>query len=79
MKPYSSHPRGDAKRRLTGVFATRSPDRPNPLGLHNVSIEAVEEDAITVSNLEEVDGTPVLEVKPGRRRSRQRDCWSFVL
>ena len=68
----SVHPRGDAKRPLTGVFATRSPDRPNPIGLHAVAIEAVEEDAITVRDLEAIDGTPVLDVKPvlGKRSQR---------
>jgi len=68
----SVHPRGDAKRPLTGVFATRSPDRPNPIGLHAVAIEAVEEDAITVRDLEAIDGTPVLDVKPvlGKRGER---------
>ncbi len=60
----SVHPRGDRRRPLTGVFATRSPDRPNPIGLHAVEIEAVEEDAITVRGLEAIDGTPVLDVKP---------------
>jgi tRNA-Thr(GGU) m(6)t(6)A37 methyltransferase TsaA len=68
----SVHPRGDAKRPLTGVFATRSPDRPNPIGLHAVAIEAVEEDALTVRDLEAIDGTPVLDVKPvlGKRSER---------
>jgi tRNA-Thr(GGU) m(6)t(6)A37 methyltransferase TsaA len=68
----SVHPRGDAKRPLTGVFATRSPDRPNPIGLHAVVIEAVEEDALTVRDLEAIDGTPVLDVKPvlGKRSER---------
>ena len=68
----SVHPRGEAKRPLTGVFATRSPDRPNPIGLHAVAIEAVEEDAITVRDLEAIDGTPVLDVKPvlGKRSER---------
>jgi tRNA-Thr(GGU) m(6)t(6)A37 methyltransferase TsaA len=68
----SVHPRGDAKRPLTGVFATRSPDRPNPIGLHPVAIEAVEEDTITVRDLEAIDGTPVLDVKPvlGKRSER---------
>jgi tRNA-Thr(GGU) m(6)t(6)A37 methyltransferase TsaA len=68
----SVHPRGDAKRPLTGVFATRSPDRPNPIGLHAVAIEAVEEDAIMVRDLEAIDGTPVLDVKPvlGKRSER---------
>ena len=68
----SVHPRGDAKRPLTGAFATRSPDRPNPIGLHAVAIEAVEEDAITVRDLEAIDGTPILDVKPvlGKRSER---------
>lgn len=60
----SVYPRGDTSRPITGVFATRSPDRPNPIGLHAVSIEAVEDDAITVSGLEAIDGTPVVDVKP---------------
>ncbi len=60
----SVHPRGDASRPRTGVFATRSPDRPNPIGLHAVVIETVEECAITVRNLEAIDGPPVLDVKP---------------
>jgi tRNA-Thr(GGU) m(6)t(6)A37 methyltransferase TsaA len=58
------HPRGDTTRPLTGVFATRSPHRPNPIGLHAVTIAAVEENAITVHNLEAIDGTPVLDIKP---------------
>jgi len=58
------HPRGDTTRPLTGVFATRSPDRPNPIGLHAVTIARVEDDAITVHNLEAIDGTPVLDIKP---------------
>jgi len=68
----SVHPRGDAKRPLTGVLATRSPDRPNPIGLHAVAIEAVKEDAITVRDLEAIDGTLVLDVKPvlGKRSER---------
>ena len=60
----SVHPRGDANRPLTGVFSTRSPERPNPIGLHAVKIEGVEDDAITVDNLEAIDGTPVLDIKP---------------
>jgi tRNA-Thr(GGU) m(6)t(6)A37 methyltransferase TsaA len=68
----SVHPRGDASRPITGVFATRSPDRPNPIGLHAVRIEAVEEDAITVEGLEAIHNTPVLDIKPrlGRRHER---------
>jgi tRNA (Thr-GGU) A37 N-methylase len=54
----SVHPRGDASRPPTGVFATRSPDRPNPIGLHAVVIETVEVCAITVRDLEAIDGTP---------------------
>jgi tRNA-Thr(GGU) m(6)t(6)A37 methyltransferase TsaA len=58
------HPRGDPDRPRQGVFSTRSPDRPNPIGLHAVTITGVEHDAITVSGLEAIDGTPVLDVKP---------------
>jgi tRNA (Thr-GGU) A37 N-methylase len=58
------HPRSDPNRPLTGVFATRSPDRPNPLGLHSVTIVAVDELRIRVRDLEAVDGTPVVDVKP---------------
>jgi tRNA-Thr(GGU) m(6)t(6)A37 methyltransferase TsaA len=68
----SVHPRGDAKRPLMGVFATRSPDRSNPIGLHAVAIEAVKEDAITVRDLEAIDGTPVLDVKPVRGKRSER-------
>jgi tRNA-Thr(GGU) m(6)t(6)A37 methyltransferase TsaA len=60
----SVHPRDDVNRPRTGVFATRSPDRPNPIGLHAVTIEAVEDDAITVRDLEAIDGTLVLDIKP---------------
>jgi tRNA-Thr(GGU) m(6)t(6)A37 methyltransferase TsaA len=60
----SVHPRDDASRPREGVFSTRSPDRPNPIGLHAVTIEAVEEGAIAVRNLEAIDGTPILDVKP---------------
>jgi tRNA-Thr(GGU) m(6)t(6)A37 methyltransferase TsaA len=68
----SVHPRGDASRPREGVFSTRSPDRPNPIGLHPVTIEAVEENAITVRNLEAIDGTPVLDVKPVLGRPNRR-------
>ncbi len=60
----SVHPRGDTNRPREGVFSTRSPDRPNPIGLHTVTIETVEDNAITVHNLEAIDGTPVLDIKP---------------
>ena len=68
----SVHPRGDLSRPLTGVFATRSPDRPNPIGLHAVKIEAVEGGAITVRGLEAIDGTPVVDVKPSLGRVEER-------
>ncbi|HEX3317052.1 MAG TPA: tRNA (N6-threonylcarbamoyladenosine(37)-N6)-methyltransferase TrmO [Solirubrobacteraceae bacterium] len=58
------HPRSDPSRRLTGVFSTRSPDRPNPIGLHRVRVVAVAEDRIRVGELEAVDGTPVVDIKP---------------
>ena len=58
------HPRGDADRPEVGVFATRSPDRPNPIGLHRVEVVAVDGGAGRVRDLEAVDGTPVLDVKP---------------
>jgi tRNA-Thr(GGU) m(6)t(6)A37 methyltransferase TsaA len=58
------HPRGDLARRETGVFSTRSPDRPNPLGLHRVTILAIDGLRIQVRNLEALDGTPIVDVKP---------------
>ncbi|MGZ4453571.1 MAG: tRNA (N6-threonylcarbamoyladenosine(37)-N6)-methyltransferase TrmO [Nocardioidaceae bacterium] len=58
------HPRGDLTRPLTGVFATRSPDRPNPIGLHDVVVVALDGLRMTVDHLEAVDGTPVLDLKP---------------
>ncbi len=58
------HPRGDRTRRVTGVFSTRSPDRPNPIGLHRVTISAIDSSRIRVHNLEALNGTPILDVKP---------------
>jgi tRNA-Thr(GGU) m(6)t(6)A37 methyltransferase TsaA len=58
------HPRGDPNRPLAGVFATRSPDRPNPIGLHRVSVLEVSETKIRVAPLEAIDGTPVIDIKP---------------
>ena len=57
-------PRGDASRAEQGVFATRSPDRPNPIGLHRVEVVAIEGRRARVRNLEALDGTPILDVKP---------------
>jgi tRNA-Thr(GGU) m(6)t(6)A37 methyltransferase TsaA len=58
------HPRGDLSRPLTGVFATRSPDRPNPIGLHRVSVLEVKEQKLRVAPLEAIDGTPIVDIKP---------------
>jgi tRNA-Thr(GGU) m(6)t(6)A37 methyltransferase TsaA len=58
------HPRDDRSRPLTGVFSTRSPDRPNPIGLHRVRVTAVDGARISVDGLEALDGTPVLDLKP---------------
>ncbi len=58
------HPRGDLERLEQGVFATRSPDRPNPIGLHRVEIVAVTGNRVHVRPLEAVHGTPILDIKP---------------
>ena len=58
------HPRGDATRPRQGVFATRSPDRPNPIGLHRVRLLEVDGPRLRVAELEALDGTPVLDIKP---------------
>jgi tRNA-Thr(GGU) m(6)t(6)A37 methyltransferase TsaA len=58
------HPRGDAARPPLGVFSTRSPERPNPIGLHDVQIIAVDGDRIQVRNLEALDDTPIVDIKP---------------
>ncbi|WP_133825232.1 tRNA (N6-threonylcarbamoyladenosine(37)-N6)-methyltransferase TrmO [Actinomycetospora succinea] len=57
------HPRNDTSAPLTGVFSTRSPDRPNPLGLHQVRVLAIEGTELRVSDLEAVDGTPIVDIK----------------
>ena len=57
-------PRGDPDRPETGVFSTRSPDRPNPIGLHRVTVLAVDGLRVKVNNLEALDGTPIVDVKP---------------
>jgi tRNA-Thr(GGU) m(6)t(6)A37 methyltransferase TsaA len=58
------HPRSDPSRPPTGVFSTRSPDRPNPIGLHTPVVLAVEGTRLLVRELEALDGTPILDVKP---------------
>jgi tRNA-Thr(GGU) m(6)t(6)A37 methyltransferase TsaA len=59
-----THPRNEPERPLTGVFATRSPDRPNPIGLHRVRVLAAADGALEVEPLEAIDGTPILDIKP---------------
>jgi tRNA-Thr(GGU) m(6)t(6)A37 methyltransferase TsaA len=58
------YPRGDRSRGLFGVFATRSPDRPNPLGLHQVTVRAIDGLRLRVGPIEAIDGTPVVDIKP---------------
>jgi tRNA-Thr(GGU) m(6)t(6)A37 methyltransferase TsaA len=58
------YPRGDRDRPLTGVFATRSQDRPNPVGLHRVSVLEVAGHKLRVAPLEAIDGTPIVDIKP---------------
>ena len=58
------HPRGLEENALAGVFATRSPDRPNPLGLHPVTIRRIEGTRLLVGPMEAIDGTPVVDIKP---------------
>lgn len=60
----SVHPRGDRSRAPQGVFATRSPHRPNPLGLHRTRIAAIDGARVNVDHLEALDGTPIVDVKP---------------
>ena len=58
------HPRGDETMPLAGVFATRSPDRPNPLGLHRVTVLEIAGKRVKVGPIEAIDGTPVVDIKP---------------
>lgn len=58
------HPRGRLQAPLTGVFATRSPDRPNPVGLHRVSVQEVTGPNLRVAPMEAIDGTPIVDIKP---------------
>jgi len=66
------HPRGDPARPEQGVFSTRSPDRPNPIGLHRVVIVSIDGTRVRVRNLEALDGTPLLDVKPVLDRDTER-------
>ncbi|TMR90185.1 tRNA (N6-threonylcarbamoyladenosine(37)-N6)-methyltransferase TrmO [Nonomuraea basaltis] len=58
------HPRDDLRNPLTGVFSTRSSDRPNPIGLHRVRVLAIDGLRVRVADLEAIDGTPIVDVKP---------------
>jgi tRNA-Thr(GGU) m(6)t(6)A37 methyltransferase TsaA len=58
------HPRSDRRAPLAGVFATRSPDRPNPLGLHPVVVRSIDGLRLRVGPIEALDGTPVVDIKP---------------
>jgi tRNA-Thr(GGU) m(6)t(6)A37 methyltransferase TsaA len=58
------HPRGEVQNPLSGVFATRSPDRPNPIGLHRVTLLEIFGRRLRVHPIEAVEGTPVLDIKP---------------
>jgi tRNA-Thr(GGU) m(6)t(6)A37 methyltransferase TsaA len=63
-KVLEVHPRGDPKNPLAGVFATRSPDRPNPIGLHRVTVREISGTRLKIGPIEVIDGTPVVDVKP---------------
>ena len=58
------HPRGNLAAPLTGVFATRSPDRPNPIGLHQVTVLELAGQRLRVAQMEAIDGTPIVDIKP---------------
>jgi tRNA-Thr(GGU) m(6)t(6)A37 methyltransferase TsaA len=60
----SVHPRGDVSRRPQGVFGTRSPHRPNPIGMHRVRVLEIGGTRVRVSDLEAIDGTPIVDLKP---------------
>jgi tRNA-Thr(GGU) m(6)t(6)A37 methyltransferase TsaA len=65
-------PRSDPANPEQGVFGTRSPDRPNPIGLHRVTVVSIDGLRLRVSDLEAIDGTPVLDVKPVLRGIEER-------
>jgi tRNA-Thr(GGU) m(6)t(6)A37 methyltransferase TsaA len=78
------HPRGDESCPLTGVFSTRSPDRPNPLGLHPVTIREIVGSRIRIGPIEAIDGTPVADINPCCRNQQTHEraascpmtCWA---
>jgi tRNA-Thr(GGU) m(6)t(6)A37 methyltransferase TsaA len=67
-----TRPRSDPNNPITGVFNTRSPNRPNPIGVHRVRVLAVDGTRIKVSDMEALDGTPVIDVKPVLDRRKER-------
>lgn len=66
------HPRGNTDRPLTGVFTTRSPDRPNPIGLHRATVLEIQGNRLRVEPLEAIDGTPIVDIKPVLGRIDER-------
>jgi tRNA-Thr(GGU) m(6)t(6)A37 methyltransferase TsaA len=66
------HPRGRIDAPLAGVFATRSPDRPNPVGLHRVAVLEIAGQRLRVAPLEAIDGTPIVDIKPVLGRLEER-------
>jgi tRNA-Thr(GGU) m(6)t(6)A37 methyltransferase TsaA len=66
------HPRGNLARPEQGVFTTRSPDRPNPIGLHRVHVVSIDGTRLQVRDLEALDGTPIVDVKPLLRGTDER-------
>ncbi|MEF8888907.1 MAG: TrmO family methyltransferase [Desulfohalobiaceae bacterium] len=74
-KVLQCHPRGDPSRPMRGIFATRSPDRPNPVGLHPVRILDIDDLSLTVHPLEALDGTPVLDIKPLISADEEEPDW----
>src|SRR2546429_234323 len=70
------HPRSDRTRPVTGVFATRSPDRPNPLGLHPVTVREVEKNRLRIGPIEAIDGTPVVDID--RKSTRLNSSHGYI-
>src|SRR3954469_11693898 len=68
----TTHPRDDASQPETGVFATRSPHRPNPIGLHKATVLEISGSRVRVDQMEAVDGTPILDLKPVLTRRENR-------
>ena len=58
-----NHPRSDRSRPVAGVFTTRSPHRPNPIGIHQVTVAAIDGGRVRVRGIEAIDGTPILDIK----------------